>query len=124
MYRPSISFNYICFYAILSIFRTINMNIWFNDIEYHPRICFVKPSSKVDAQIDLTPDAVKWAYLANKKMANGDVYTFRDAQRLGHMKIYGKKSMPMAAFLMRDVFTELGRNEAIIARLKPLLEAL
>jgi ATP-binding protein involved in chromosome partitioning len=78
----------------------------------------------VDAQIDLTPDAVKWAYLANKKMANGEVYTFRDAQRLGHMKFYGRKSMPMAAFLMRDVFTELGRNEAVIARLKPLLEAL
>jgi ATP-binding protein involved in chromosome partitioning len=78
----------------------------------------------VDAQIDVTPDAVKWAYLANKKMANGDVYTFRDAQRLGHMKFYGRKSMPMATFLMRDVFTELGRNETAIARLKPLLEAL
>jgi Mrp family chromosome partitioning ATPase len=78
----------------------------------------------VDAQIDVTPNAVKWAYLGNKKMANGDVYTFRDAQRLGHIKFYGRKTMPMATFLMKDVFTELGRNEAAIAKLKPLLEAL
>jgi len=87
-------------------------------------IVFENEQDNVDAQIDLTPDAVKWAYLANKVMANGEVYTFRDAQRLGHIKFYGRKTMPMATFLMRDVFTELGRNEAAIAKLKPLLEAL
>ena len=80
--------------------------------------------SSVDAQIDITPKAIKWAILGNREMSDGQVYTFKDAQRLDHMRVYGERSMARGAFFMRNVFTELSKNETAMARLRPLLEVL
>lgn len=81
-------------------------------------------SYQPDAQIDITPKAVKWALTGDKIMANGYAYTFADALRLGHMRIYGDRSMARGAFFLKHVFTELSKNETAMGRLRPLLEVL
>jgi len=78
----------------------------------------------VDAQIDITPKAIKWAILGNKMMSDGHIYTFEDALRLGHMRIYGERSMARAAYFMREVFTELSKNESAMDRIRPILQRL
>jgi len=78
----------------------------------------------VDAQIDITSHAIKWAILGNKVMSDGHVYNFKDAQRLDHMRIYGDKSMAKAAYFMHHVFTEISKNEGAMSRIRPLLEVL
>jgi len=78
----------------------------------------------VDAQIDITPQAIKWAILGNKVMSDGHVYTFKDAQRLDHMRIYGDKSMAKGAFFMKHVFEDLAKNEGAMSKIRPLLEVL
>jgi ATP-binding protein involved in chromosome partitioning len=75
-----------------------------------------------DMQIDIVPQAFKWAILGNKQTADGHFYTFQDAQRLGHMKIYGDRSMAMAAYFMQTVFLALAQNERALARVRPILE--
>jgi ATP-binding protein involved in chromosome partitioning len=77
-----------------------------------------------DARIDVTFKAVKWTILQNHPMSNGNMYTFQDALRLGHMRIYGERSMVRGAFFMQRVFVELAQNAQAMARLKPLLELL
>jgi len=78
----------------------------------------------VDAQIDITPQAIKWAILGNKVMSDGHMYNFKDAQRLDHMRIYGDRSMAKAAYFMHHVFTEISKNEGAMSRIRPLLEVL
>jgi Mrp family chromosome partitioning ATPase len=77
-----------------------------------------------DARIDVTFKAIKWTILQNHEMSNGNMYTFQDALRLGHMRIYGEKSMARGAFFMQRVFVELAQNAQAMAKLKPLLEML
>jgi len=77
-----------------------------------------------DARIDVTFKAIKWTILQNHPMSNGNMYTFQDALRLGHMRIYGDKSMVRGAFFMQRVFVELAQNAKAMAKLKPLLEML
>jgi Mrp family chromosome partitioning ATPase len=77
-----------------------------------------------DARIDVTFKAIKWTILQNHCMSNGNMYTFQDALRLGHMRIYGERSMVRGAFFMQRVFVELAQNAQAMARLKPLLELL
>jgi hypothetical protein len=77
-----------------------------------------------DARIDVTFKAIKWTILQNHPMSNGNMYTFQDALRLGHMRIYGERSMARGAFFMQRVFVELAQNAHAMARLKPLLEML
>jgi len=77
-----------------------------------------------DARVDVTFKAIKWTLLQNHQLSNGDMYTFQDALRLGHMRIYGEKSMVRGAFFMQRVFVELAQNATSMARLKPLLELL
>jgi len=78
----------------------------------------------VGAQIDITPKAIKWAILGNRVMSDGRPYTFEDALRLGHMRIYGDRSMAKAVYFMKHVFTELARNESAMKRIGPILEVL
>lgn len=78
----------------------------------------------VDAQIDITPQAIKWAILGNKILSHGYPYTFQDALRLGHMRIYGDRSMARGAYFMQKVFTELSQNQKAMERIRPILEVL
>lgn len=77
-----------------------------------------------DARIDVTFKAIKWTILQNHPMSNGNMYTFQDALRLGHMRIYGDRSMVRGAFFMQRVFVELAQNAQAMSKLKPLLEML
>ncbi|TRZ51727.1 MAG: hypothetical protein D4S01_04240 [Dehalococcoidia bacterium] len=78
----------------------------------------------VDAQIDITTQAIKWTILGNKQMSDGHMYNFKDAQRLDHMRVYGDRSMAKSAFFMRHVFESLSKNEGAMSRMRPLLEVL
>lgn len=78
----------------------------------------------VDAQIDITPKALKWAILQNKRTSDNTIYTFEDALRLGHMRVYGEKSMARGAYFMKYVFTELSQNQSAMLKLRPILEVL
>lgn len=77
-----------------------------------------------DARIDVTFKAIKWSILQNHPLSNGNMYTFQDALRLGHMRIYGEKSMARGAFFMQRVIVELSQNAQAMTKLKPLLEVL
>jgi len=77
-----------------------------------------------DSQIDIKPKAVKWAFLGNRVMSNGEIYTFKDAQALGDMRVYGEKSMARGAYFIKVVFDELSRNRAAMDKMRPLFEAL
>lgn len=78
----------------------------------------------VGAQIDITPKALKWALLANKVLADGRLYTLEDALRLGHLRIYGDRSMVRGAHFLRHVFSAVGANSKAMGVLRPLLEVL
>lgn len=78
----------------------------------------------IDEQIDIIPEALKWTILGNKILSDGYAYTFVDAQRLGHMRIYGPRTMARAAFFMQQVFVALSQNEAAMQKLRPILEVL
>lgn len=75
-------------------------------------------------QIDITPNAIKWAFLKNRALYDGHIYSFEDALRLGHMKVYGEKSMVQGAYFMRNVFESLSNNPEAMTTMKPLLEGL
>jgi len=77
-----------------------------------------------DAEIDITPKAIKWAILGNRTLSDGSVYDFESALRLGHMRIYGSRSMARAGYFMRHVFEELSKEERAMNRIRPLLERL
>lgn len=77
-----------------------------------------------DAQIDIIPKAVKWSLLKNHMLSHGYIYTFNDALRLGHMKIFGPASMAKGAFFMKNVLTTLSQNENAMKLMRPLLEVL
>lgn len=76
----------------------------------------------VDAQINITPKAMKWALLGNRVLANGYTYDFSDALRLGHMKIYGDRTMARGAFFMQQVFQHIKDNSNAMNKITPLLE--
>jgi len=78
----------------------------------------------LDVQVDIIPNALKWAFLKKRVLSNGQLYTFKDAQRLGHMRVYGEKSMVQGAYFMRHVFESLADNEQAMGAMKPLLEML
>lgn len=80
--------------------------------------------SAVDAQIDVTPNAVKWAFLGDHAMSDGHAYNFEDALRLNQMKVYGDRSMARGLYFMLYVFQELAKNKAAMDVLQPLLKAL
>ena len=88
------------------------------------KLTVVEEEVKWDARVDVTFKAIKWALLQNHQLSNGDMYTFQDALRLGHMKIYGEKSMVRGAFFMQRVFVELAQNATAMSKLKPVLELL
>lgn len=88
------------------------------------KLTVVEGDAAWDARIDVTFKAIKWTILQNHEMANGNMYTFQDALRLGHMRIYGDRSMVRGAFFMQRVFVELAQNAQAMAKLKPLLEVL
>ena len=77
-----------------------------------------------DAEIDVTPKAIKWAILGNRKLSDGSLYDFESALRLGHMRIYGSRSMARGAYFMRHVFEEVAKQERAMSRIRPLLEKL
>jgi len=76
----------------------------------------------IDAQIDITPQAVKWTLLGDKITSTGAPYTFQDAMRLGHMRIYGDRTMINGAFFVTHVFEAVRNNEKAMNRIKPILE--
>jgi len=78
----------------------------------------------VDAEIDITPKAMKWAILGNRTLSDGSTYNFESALRLGDMRLYGRGSMARGAYFMKYVFEELRKNETAMGRLRPLLERL
>lgn len=78
----------------------------------------------VDSEIDINPPALKWSILGNHVMSDGLTYTFQDALRLGHMKIYGDRSMARGAYFMRNVFEEISKSQNAMTRIRPLLEVL
>jgi Mrp family chromosome partitioning ATPase len=90
------------------------------------KLMIVDESEEVtwDARIDISFNAIKWSILQNHPTSTGSPYTFQDAQRLGHMKIYGEKSMVRGAFFMQRVFIELAANQNAMQKLRPLLEVL
>jgi Mrp family chromosome partitioning ATPase len=77
-----------------------------------------------DVQLDIMAKAFKWTLLRNKLLSNGQLYSFSDALRLGHMRIYGDRSMAKGAFFMQRVFEQIAQNEKAIGRVKPFLEVL
>lgn len=77
-----------------------------------------------DYRIDIWIDAIKWALLRNRTLADGSVYDFESALRLGQMRLWGDMSMARGARFMREVLQRLSQNEKAIGRVKPLLEAL
>jgi len=93
-------------------------------IVHEGKLTIAEGRYSVDAQIDITPQAIKWAILGNKVMSDGHVYNFKDAQRLDHMRVYGDRSMAKAAYFMHHVFTEISKNEGAMNRIRPLLEVL
>lgn len=88
------------------------------------KLTVVEGDTAWDARIDVTFKAIKWTILQNHPMSNGNMYTFQDALRLGHMRVYGDRSMVRGAFFMQRVFVELAQNAQAMAKLKPLLEVL
>jgi len=88
------------------------------------KIVVVDGTYDVDSQIDITPKAIKWAILGNKVLSDGHIYTFEDALRLGHMRIYGDRSMARGAYFMKHVFTELTKNKDAMNKIRPLLEVI
>lgn len=76
----------------------------------------------IDAQIDITVNAIKWTILQNRSMSNGQPYNFADALRLGHMKIYAPKSMVRGIYFMQHVFTELRQNQNAMSKIGPILK--
>ena len=90
------------------------------------RLVRVSPESEYepDAEIDITPKAIKSAILGNRKLSDGRTYTFEDALRLGEMRLWGTRSMARGAFFMKNVFEELSKRETALNRIRPLLEKL
>lgn len=88
------------------------------------KLTVVEGDTAWDARIDVTFKAIKWTILQNHEMSNGNMYTFQDALRLGHMRIYGDRSMVRGAFFMQRVFVELAQNAQAMTKLRPLLEML
>jgi len=78
----------------------------------------------VDTQIDITPEALKHIFLQNKFNADGSLYGFDDALRLGHMRIWGNRAMVRGAYFMKRVFNELSMNDTAMGNLGPVLELL
>jgi ATP-binding protein involved in chromosome partitioning len=88
------------------------------------KLTLVQGEYQPDVQLDIMAKAFKWALLRNKVLSNGQIYTFQDALRLGHMRIYGDKSMAKGAFFMQHVFEQVSQNEKAIGRIAPFLEVL
>lgn len=86
------------------------------------RLTAAEGSYRINSEIQITPTALKWAFLGNHDLANGKTYTFKDALRLGHMKVYGEKSMVQGAYFMNHVFSELANNQNAMENLRPILE--
>jgi MinD-like ATPase involved in chromosome partitioning or flagellar assembly len=79
---------------------------------------------EVDAEIDITPKAMKWAILGNRTLSDGSTYNFESALRLGDMRLYGRGSMAKGAYFMKNVFEELRKSERAMGRIRPILERL
>lgn len=79
---------------------------------------------EIDTQIDITPTALKHIFLKNKRNSNGSVYSFDDALRLGHMRVWGDRAMARGAYFMKRVFTDLSKEDTAMSRLRPVLEVL
>lgn len=77
-----------------------------------------------DYRIDVWIDAIKWSLLKNRTLSDGSIYDFQSALRMGHMRLWGDRSMARGARFLREVFQKLSENERAIERLRPLLEAL
>lgn len=90
----------------------------------HGQLVLLDGDYNWDAQIDITINAVKWSILRNKTTSSGYPYTFQDALRLGHMRIYGERSMVRGAHFMSNVFTELSHNQNAMTKIRPILEVL
>lgn len=88
------------------------------------KLTVVKGEYHIDSQIDITLSAIKRALLGNSFNADGSVYGFQDALRLGQMRIYGNRSMARGAFFMQHVFIALSQNQNAMKRIRPLLEVL
>ena len=78
----------------------------------------------VDAEIDVTPKAMKWAILGSHTLSDGSTYNFESALRLGDMRLYGRGSMAKGAYFMKNVFEELRKSERAMGRMRPILEKL
>jgi Mrp family chromosome partitioning ATPase len=76
----------------------------------------------IDAQIDINVDAIKWSILQNKQVSDGQFYSFQDALRLGHMRIYAPRSMARGIYFVQHVFGELRNNENAMNKIRPILE--
>jgi ATP-binding protein involved in chromosome partitioning len=77
---------------------------------------------RVEMEIQITPNALKWVFLKNQQTADGRIYSLQDALRLGHMKAYGPKSMVQGAHFMNHVFEELSADQKAMSSLRPILE--
>lgn len=101
--------------------RVITQTDW---MVHEGKLVAVDGDYEVDAEIDITPKAMKWAILGNHTLSDGSTYNFESALRLGDMRLYGRGSMARGAYFMKNVFEELRKNEKAMGRIRPLLERL
>ena len=88
------------------------------------KLVAVEGNPAPDYRIDIWINAIKWTLLRNRGLSDGSTYDFESALRMGHMRVWGDRSMARGARFLREVLQKLSENEAAIKRLKPLLEAL
>lgn len=88
------------------------------------KLVAVEGTPAPDYRIDIWINSIKWTLLRNKGLSDGSTYDFESALRMGHMRLWGDRSMARGARFLREVFQKLSENEAAINKLKPLLEAL